>query len=94
MLRFLLAIVLSLGLLPVVAGPGSACLWDREMVPHEKQFKSNYLNDSADDPTSGNGTDGLRSPLGLLASTAGVLMLMGGLVVGLVRAKARQRPQS
>src|SRR5262245_12913511 len=88
--RLILGIVLASAWLALAAGPASACLWDREMVPHEKQFKSNYLDQS------GEGESGLLArrgsySTGPLLAGAGVVMLLGGVVIGFARGRAVDR---
>jgi hypothetical protein len=106
MQRLILGAILSCGLLVLAAGPASACLWDRELVPHEKEFKSNYLeqpykeykSNSSEQPygapSSGPIARGPGTRVGLLAGGAGLLMLLSGLTVGIVRGKVRQRAPS
>jgi hypothetical protein len=75
------SVILSLGLLPAIASPVLACINDREVESHERELKSNYLDQSAPSPPS--------SPLDLVwtvgASGMGVGLLAGAVVVGLVR---------
>jgi|SRR6266542_3570274 len=94
MQRVILSMILSVGLLALSAGPASACLWDRELVGHEKEFKSSYPEQPYETPPAGPMTRGPGTGVGLLAGGAGLLMLLSGMVIGTVRGKARQRAPS
>src|SRR5437764_13610992 len=76
MQRSILSVVLAAGMLALSAGRASACLWDRELVPHEKQFKSNYLDQqhetSYETPSAGPLVRALGSAGGLPARGAGL----------------------
>src|SRR5262245_37899934 len=89
MRRSICCVLLCAGWFLVVPAPAAACLWDREMVPHEKQFKSSYL-----ESPSGSAADAFTPPpqwIWLLGGGAGVLMLTSGLVIAVVRGRAAQR---
>jgi hypothetical protein len=90
MQRFTLYLVCA-GTLAVLPASAAACLWDREMVPHEKQFKSNYLEQpgpygSVDARTRSS------SWIGLWGGGAAGLMLVSALLIGFVRGRGRLRP--
>ena len=91
MRRLIHCVVLSAGWLALAAGPPSACLWDRELVGHEKQFKSNYIEPSYEPSSDGPIARGPGGGTGLLAGGAGLLMLLSGMVVGTVRGRARSQ---
>src|SRR5262245_38181593 len=88
MARLILGVVLASAWLAVAAGPASACIWDREMVPHEKQFKSNYLDQPAEDGVLARRGSYSTGPL---LAGAGVVMLLGGVVIGFARGRAVDR---
>ena len=94
MQRIILLLMLAAGCLVLVTGPASACLWDRETVPHEKQFKSNYLENSAEPSSEGQYEESLPQMAMFLAGGAGLAMLLSGLSLGLVRGVALQRDQA
>jgi hypothetical protein len=94
MQRLILCVLLAAGWLVLVAGPASACLWDRETVHHEKEFRSNYLDRLAETPSDGPYEKSPPALLGVLAGGGGLLMLVGAVIVGLVRGMALQRGQA
>ncbi|MGL4422195.1 MAG: hypothetical protein ACRCZF_16115 [Gemmataceae bacterium] len=92
--RWILCVLLTVALLAEVASPARACMWDRDTISHEKQFKSKYLDSVGDNPSRGLPMDGVASIVRQLAGGGGVFLLLSGLTVGLVRGVARQRGQS
>ena len=90
MKRLPLRAALAVALLPLVAAPATACMWDRETVAHEKQFKSNYLEQPGGTPSGGQYPTTFPTVTPLVGG-AGLLMLVGGIIVGSVRLSARRR---
>ena len=86
----ILRALLIAGLLAAVASPGTACLWDRELVAQESEFKSSYLETPAPTDSPGQVVPG---SLGLIAIIVGFAMLGGALIVGLVVGLLRQNEQ-
>lgn len=84
MRRLFFGIVLSLATVTLVTPSAQCCLWDAETVIHEKQFKSNYLDNQHGSP-SYLPSRTLSRLLAIAIGGAGALMLAGGMVYGLVR---------
>jgi hypothetical protein len=91
MRRLLLVPLLCSGLLAVTAAPARACINDREVEQHEREFKSDYMKqpgspgsttEEAPPPSDGNWLIG--------ASGLGVGLLAGALVLGVTRPSGRR----
>ncbi|MBA4187448.1 MAG: hypothetical protein C0467_05455 [Planctomycetaceae bacterium] len=83
--RLLLAVLLSGGVFVATAPSATACLWDKEVVGHEKQFKSSYIEHAAPNSTEPpHMVQRIGSSIGVLGGV-GVLMLAGAMLVGVVR---------
>jgi hypothetical protein len=86
-MRRLPLILLAALLLATIASPGRACINDRELIPHEREFKSDYNPEPAAEPS--------RGPSGYVvgavtASGVGGALLAGALAIGLMRTARRE----
>jgi hypothetical protein len=91
MRRLFLGLVLSVAALAVAPGAASACMWDRELVAHEKQFKSSYLEQPAE-ARPATPAESAWPVIRLLAAGAGALLLLGS--VAFVCVRPWQRPRA
>lgn len=85
MRRLLPSAILSVVATASLAGNAAACLWDKELVGQEQQFKSSYLEQQPPPSPSP-----LNSPA-LPIAGAGVLLAVGSVVV-VSRKKTPQAP--
>ena len=90
--RSLFLPLLCCGLLAVIAVPSRACINDREVEQHEREFKSDYLKQ----PGSPGSTTEEAPPQSdgnwrlIAASGLGIGLLAGAVVVGVTRPSARR----
>ncbi len=84
--RLVVASVLSLGALAFTASSVKACMWDKEVVGHEKQFKSSYIDQPNASPVEAAPplSQRLGSTVGVIGGV-GVVMIVAAMVVGVVR---------
>jgi hypothetical protein len=85
MSNYLRGVILSVGLVLAVTPAVPACINDREVESHERELKSNYL----DQPTPSPPASSLDLVWTTGASGLGVGLLLGAAVVGLVRLPRR-----
>jgi hypothetical protein len=89
---FLICLVLSVAVLTVSAPAASACLNDREVLTHEKEFKSQYLQQPAPPPPS---TEPSPSPSGetvkqVAYAGLGAGLFFAALLLGIAGANPRR----
>ncbi len=91
MRRLVLAVLLSGMSLTALAGPASACLWDNEVVGHEKQFKSSYVDQpTATSPSPTSAAQQVSATVGI-AGGLGLAMLAGAMCLGVIRHRESSR---
>ena len=82
-MRYLISALASI----LLAQAAQACLWDREVVPAEKEFKSRYIE--KEPPPAVSPESEPSTPLNLLAyGGGGIALLVGAFVVGMSRSKS------
>jgi hypothetical protein len=86
MRRLLLPLLVAI-LLSSAASPARACINDRELVPHEREFKSDYNAEPTTEPSTG--TSGYVVGA-VTASGLGGALLAGALALGLMRTARRE----
>lgn len=91
MRRSFLAAILSVAVIATLAIPAVACKWDRETVPHEKQFKMHYLEQSAPESAGWQAALDDRPYIGRWAAGAGITFLIAAAILGFIRGKIRQK---
>jgi hypothetical protein len=69
--------------------PAHACINDRELVPHEREFKSDYNSEPATGPSEPGGATGYLVGA-VTASGLGGALLAGALALGLMRTTRRE----
>ncbi len=89
MRRLFLGLVLAAAALAAAPGPVFACIWDRELVAHEKQFKSSYLEQPAEARPAAQAS--AWPVVRLLAAGAGLFLLLGSVAFVCVRPWQRAR---
>ena len=81
MLRYLSSLLLTVGVFVAAASTATACINDRESPRHEKEFKSNYLDQQ---PAGVEGPVAAKQHGMLVLSGLGIASLFVGAVAGTI----------
>ena len=82
MFRHLSCLLLTLGIFVGAASTATACINDRESLTHEKEFKSNYLDQHS--PSEPDGPLAAKQRRMMVVSGLGIASLFLGVVAGTV----------
>jgi len=85
MRQFLLGGFLSAVICALFAGGALACIWDREVVNLEREFKSHYKTDHSSEPVYQSPAPLKNQLLAYGATGLGSALLLGSVVVTLKR---------